>query len=97
MTSIKEIMEEENRKRREELNRLYQESPFFNTWTAPNSTTQNVVPPKTQDATGTPREEGSEDSTTSGLVRDIFQLVSVHPIPIEICYGLLSHACLFVT
>ena len=61
MTSIEEIMEEENRKRQEKLNRLYQESSFFNMWTAPNSTTQNVVPPKTQDATGTPREEGSED------------------------------------
>jgi hypothetical protein len=36
-------------------------------------------------------------STTSGLLHDVFQLVSVHPIPIEICYGLLSNACLFVT
>ena len=30
-------------------------------------------------------------STTSGLLHDVFQLVSVHPIPIEICYGLLSY------
>ena len=29
-------------------------------------------------------------STTSGLLHDVFQYVSVHPIPIEICYGLLS-------
>ena len=29
-------------------------------------------------------------STTSGLLPDVFQWVSVHPIPIEICYGLLS-------
>ena len=36
-------------------------------------------------------------STTSGLLHDVFQDVSVHPIPIEICYGLLSDACLFVT
>ena len=31
-------------------------------------------------------------STTSGLLHDDFQYVSVHPIPIEICYGLLSDA-----
>ena len=31
-------------------------------------------------------------STTSGLLHDVFQDVSVHPIPIEICYGLLRHA-----
>ena len=31
-------------------------------------------------------------STTSGLLHDVFQYVSVHPIPIEICYGLLSNA-----
>ena len=31
-------------------------------------------------------------STTSGLVHDVFQLVSVHPIPIESCYGLLRDA-----
>ena len=31
-------------------------------------------------------------STTSGLLHDVFQCVSVHPIPIEICYGLLSDA-----
>jgi len=36
-------------------------------------------------------------STTSGLLHDVFQRVSVHPIPIEICYGLLSNACRFVT
>ena len=24
-----------------------------------------------------------------GLLHDVFQLVSVHPIPIQICYGLL--------
>ena len=30
-------------------------------------------------------------STTSGLLHDVFQYVSVHPIPIEICYGLLSY------
>jgi hypothetical protein len=29
-------------------------------------------------------------STTSDLLPDVFQYVSVHPIPIEICYGLLS-------
>ena len=29
-------------------------------------------------------------TTTSGLLHDVFQDVSVHPIPIEICYGLLS-------
>ncbi len=27
-----------------------------------------------------------------GLLHDVFQRVSVHPIPIEICYGLLSNA-----
>ncbi len=31
-------------------------------------------------------------STTSGLLPDVFQWVSVHPIPIEICYGLLRYA-----
>ncbi len=31
-------------------------------------------------------------STTSGLLHDVFQFVSVHPIPIEICYGLLRYA-----
>ena len=31
-------------------------------------------------------------STTSGLLHDVFQNVSVHPIPIEFCYGLLSDA-----
>jgi hypothetical protein len=36
-------------------------------------------------------------STTSGLLHDVFQYVSVHPIPIEMCYGLLSEACLFLT
>ena len=30
-------------------------------------------------------------STTSGLLHDVFQTVSVHPIPIEICYGLLRY------
>ena len=35
-------------------------------------------------------------STTSGLLHDVFQFVSVHPIPIEICYGLLSYAKLLV-
>ena len=30
-------------------------------------------------------------STTSGLLHDVFQYVSVHPIPIEICYGLLRY------
>ena len=29
-------------------------------------------------------------STNSGLLHDVFQDVSVHPVPIEICYGLLS-------
>jgi hypothetical protein len=29
-------------------------------------------------------------STASGLVHDVFQYVSAHPIPIEICYGMLS-------
>ena len=31
-------------------------------------------------------------STTPGLLHDVFQEVSVHPIPIEICYGLLRYA-----
>ena len=31
-------------------------------------------------------------STASGLLHDVFQRVSVHPIPIEICYGMLSNA-----
>ena len=30
-------------------------------------------------------------STTSGLLHNVFQYVSVHPIPIEICYGLLRY------
>ena len=29
-------------------------------------------------------------STTPGLLHDVFQRVSVHPIPIDFCYGLLS-------
>ena len=29
-------------------------------------------------------------STASGLLHDVFQYVSAHPIPIEICYGMLS-------
>ena len=29
-------------------------------------------------------------STNSGHLLDVFQYVSVHPVPIEICYGLLS-------
>ncbi len=33
-------------------------------------------------------------STTSGLLHDVFQYVSVHPIPIEICYGLLRYETL---
>ena len=33
-------------------------------------------------------------STNSGLLLDVFQRVSVHPVPIEICYGLLSDAVL---
>ena len=36
-------------------------------------------------------------SLLCGLLHDVFQYVSAHPIPIEICYGMLSHACLFVT
>jgi hypothetical protein len=28
----------------------------------------------------------------AGLLHDVFQYVSVHPIPIEICYGLLTYA-----
>ena len=35
-------------------------------------------------------------STTSGLLHDVFQYVSVHPIPIEICYGLLRYALTFL-
>ena len=35
-------------------------------------------------------------STTSGLLHDVFQFVSVHPIPIEICYGLLRYALTFL-
>ena len=35
-------------------------------------------------------------STTSGLLHDVFQEVSVHPIPIEICYGLLRYALTFL-
>jgi hypothetical protein len=35
-------------------------------------------------------------STTSGLLHDVFQNVSVHPIPIEICYGLLRYALTFL-
>ena len=35
-------------------------------------------------------------STTSGLLHDVFQSVSVHPIPIEMCYGLLSDAYIFL-
>ena len=31
-------------------------------------------------------------STTPGLLHDVFQYVSVHTIPIEICYGMLSDA-----
>jgi hypothetical protein len=31
-------------------------------------------------------------STASGLLHDVFQNVSAHPIPIEICYGMLSDA-----
>ena len=29
-----------------------------------------------------------------GLLHDVFQRVSAHPIPIEICYGMLRHASL---
>ena len=36
-------------------------------------------------------------SVLCGLLHDVFQIVSVHTIPIEICYGMLRHACLFVT
>jgi len=35
-------------------------------------------------------------STTSGLLHDVFQYVSVQPIPIEICYGLLRYALTFL-
>ena len=31
-------------------------------------------------------------STASGLLHDVFQRVSAHPIPIEICYGMLRYA-----
>ncbi len=31
-------------------------------------------------------------SLLCGLLHDVFQYVSVHPIPIENCYGLLSDA-----
>ena len=31
-------------------------------------------------------------STASGLLHDVFQRVSAHPIPIEICYGMLTDA-----
>jgi hypothetical protein len=31
-------------------------------------------------------------STASGLLHDVFQYVSAHPIPIEFCYGMLSNA-----
>ena len=34
-------------------------------------------------------------SLLGGLLHDVFQTVSVHPVPIEICYGMLSDACLF--
>ena len=33
-------------------------------------------------------------SLLCGLLHDVFQLVSAHPIPIEICYGMLSNAVL---
>ncbi len=31
-------------------------------------------------------------SQLCGLLHDVFQFVSAHPIPIEICYGMLSDA-----
>ena len=31
-------------------------------------------------------------SLLCGLLHDVFQYVSAHPIPIEICYGMLSYS-----
>ena len=31
-------------------------------------------------------------SLLCGLLHDVFQFVSIHPIPIEMCYGLLRYA-----
>jgi hypothetical protein len=63
MTSLAKLMQERDRQEAEELDRLFEvyKQSLQSMQTAPNSTTQNVVPPKTQDATETPREEGSED------------------------------------
>jgi hypothetical protein len=65
MTSVLKIMNEIKRQEAEGLDRLFEvyKQSLPSVQTAPNSTTQNVVPPKTQDATGTgtPHEKEKED------------------------------------
>jgi hypothetical protein len=63
MTSLAKLTEERNRREAEEMDRDFEVyiRSLQSVQTAPNSTTQNVVPPKTQDVTGTPHEKEQED------------------------------------